>query len=283
MVLKHSSIDLFGLPLFTWVTVESPSETTIPLPSEACFAYIVDGDDSTLLKRENIKAVAGQVILSLCGQTLSKRLSEPQRGRFSSIIVHFHREQLLKVYDKSPPPAWKELEAPVVQYIVQTAASEMVKQFIEGIAHLFLNRGAISDDFLILKLQEIILLLLKTDNSPQVVAIMRSLFSTRTFTFKEIIDAHIFSNYPLETLAGLTNNSLSSFKREFKKIYNSTPSHYIINKRTEKVAELLKISDETISNIGYDCGFNSPAHLSRVFKNKYGVTPSQYRVDFSVK
>lgn len=92
------------------------------------------------------------------------------------------------------------------------------------------------------------------------------------------MDAHLYSSITLTELASLTHHSLSSFKREFKKIYADTPGNYIIRKRVEKVAELLQVSDETISNIAYDCGFKSVAHFSRVFKLQNGVSPSQYRL-----
>ena len=171
----------------------------------------------------------------------------------------------------------------MVQFIVQMAASELVKKYFEGVVHLFNNKAAASEEILILKLKEIIQLLLQTKNSTQITQIMSSLFSERTFSFKEVVEAYIAEPVSVEELAQLTNNSLSSFKREFKKIYATTPSTYIIDKRAEKVANLLKVSDESISNIGYQCGFTSPAHLSRVFKTKYGVTPSTYRLNLSDK
>ncbi len=112
---------------------------------------------------------------------------------------------------------------------------------------------------------------------------VRSLFSERTFSFKEVIDAHICLPMTVENLAQLTNTSISAFKKEFKRIYNSTPSAYIIDKRIENVANRLKMSDDSISNIGYQCGFSSSSHLSRVFKTKYGISPSKYRLNFSDK
>ena len=47
--------------------------------------------------------------------------------------------------------------------------------------------------------------------------------------------------------------------------------------RTEKVAQLLRMTSDPVSTIGYDCGFTSPAHLSRAFKQRFGVSPSAYR------
>ncbi len=285
MIIEHRSIALFDLPLFTWITLRTPTEEPVSLPSEACFAYIMDGDNQYLLEEEHIKAEPGKVILSLCGNTMAQMLPRQREGDgiVSSIVVHFHRELLLKVYKNTKPPYWKELEKPVVKYIVQAAASELVKQYFQGVAHLFDHLEAVTNDILVLKLKEIILLLLQTKESEKITQIMRSLFSERTFTFKEIVEGNICEALSLEHLAALTHHSLSSFKREFKRIYDTSPGVYIMNRRTEKVADLLKVSDKTISSIGYECGFSSPTHLSRIFKAKYGVTPSEYRLSFSDK
>ncbi|MEO1254771.1 MAG: helix-turn-helix transcriptional regulator, partial [Bacteroidota bacterium] len=82
------------------------------------------------------------------------------------------------------------------------------------------------------------------------------------------------------SLASITNHSLTSFKNEFKRIYDTSPGAYIMDKRVEKVADLLRYSDDSVSGIGYTCGFVSPAHLSRAFKRRYGLTPSEYRTQF---
>ncbi len=283
MILEHKTIDLWAKPLFTWVTMETPMQQSVPLPSEACFAYIMEGDNHALSVKPEIKAEPGQVILSLCGNTVGRMLASQEKGRVSTVVVHFHAPVLKQAYQHEPPAFWKELETPVVQFIVQTAASELIKRYFESLIYLFQHQEAVSEELLILKLKELIALLMQTDNSPQILQIMRSLFSERTFSFKEVVDAHICTPATVENLAMLTNHSLSSFKREFKRIYDDTPASYIMDKRAEKVAGMLSISDESISHIGYDCGFTSPAHLSRVFKNKYGVTPSEYRLNLSGK
>lgn len=283
MIIEHKTIDLWARPLFTWVTMETPMHEAVSLPSEACFAYIMEGDNHSLSVKPEVKAEAGQVILSLCGYTVGRMLSEQEKGRVSTVVVHFHTELLKKAYQNEPPTFWKELETPVVQFIVQMAASELVKRYFESLVYLFEYREAVSEEILILKLKELIALLMQTESSPQILQIMRSLFSERTFSFKEVVDAHICTPATVENLAMMTNHSLSSFKREFKRIYDDTPASYIMDKRAEKVAGLLSVSDDSISHIGYDCGFTSPAHLSRVFKNKYGVTPSEYRLNLSGK
>ena len=82
----------------------------------------------------------------------------------------------------------------------------------------------------------------------------------------------------MEDLASLTNNSLTSFKRKFKEIFQTSPANYIKNKRLEKAAKLLKISDQSISDISFECAFNDLAHFSNSFKAKFNLTPSEYRL-----
>ncbi len=283
MINEHKTISLHGFPLFTWIDLTTPLEDQLVIPSTACFTYILEGSDHSISRLPKLTASANQVILSLCGATISRMIAEQEPGHMKSIIIHFHPELLKAIYKNDKPPHWKELDSPVTKNLVQIAASKLVQHYIEGILHLFENQAAISEDILILKLKEIVLLLLKTENSPFVTKIIRSLFSERTFTFKEIVEANLFSPVTVDDLAYLTNTSLSTFKREFKKIYNNTPANYILHRRIEKVADVLKISDEAISTIGYDCGFSNPAHLNKVFKAKYGKTPSAFRLSFEMK
>jgi AraC family transcriptional regulator, exoenzyme S synthesis regulatory protein ExsA len=282
MIVEHKSISLFGRPLYTLIEFETPLAEELPISSDACFTYFVRGDKQQLSAIHEVSAISGQFVLSLCGITLGKMLTE-QKGHIRSVIVHFTPEVLRNVYSNEKPPFWNELDKPVTKYIVQMAASNLLRHSIDGVIKLFENIPAASDLILQLKLKEIVLLLLQTEDNPHVSQIMRSLFSERTFSFKETIEAHLFTPASVEDLAKLTGMSLSTFKREFAKTFGQTPANYIVDRRIERVAHLLKISDSSISEIGYDCGFASPGNLSKVFKSKYNQTPSEYRLTFTNK
>ena len=89
----------------------------------------------------------------------------------------------------------------------------------------------------------------------------------------------MFSQLTIEELAQQTNLSVSSFKREFTKLYNDTPANYIKTKRLEKAAELLIFSNELISDIAFSCGFNNVPNFTRSFNEKYKVSPTKYRLN----
>ena len=283
MIKHHEHISLLNLPLFTKISFSTPMDQALPLPADACYTYIIEADGQIFSEAKGITATSGQVILSLCGLTLGNILSHQPKGAISSVIVHFNPELLKYVFEGAPPSLWEELESPVTQYVVQTAADEFVKHYFDGVLQFFENRTALTDNILKLKLKEIILLLLRSDKAGSIRQIVKSLFSNRTFAFKELVDAHISSGATVENLAVLTNCSMSTFKRRFKEIYNTSPNRYMLHQRLERVSTLLKLSDQTISSIGYECGFSSPEHLSRAFKKKYKLTPTDYRMSFSVK
>lgn len=282
MIKSHDSILLFGKPLFTKISIETPLIDPLPIPSDACFVFIQNGQGQVFSKSKNIVASSGQVILSLCGFTAGKVISEQHNGQIDAFIVHFNNEILNKVYQNSKPALWNELEVPVKEYVIQYGTNDLINNYIEGIIQLFKGNLKVKENMLILKLQEIILLLLQSDNAYNIRQIIKSLFSDRRFTFKELVDAHILSISSIEQLAILTNCSLSTFKRKFKEIYKTSPGVYVLDKKIENVAYLLRVSNNPISVIGYECGFENPEHLSRVFKKKYGISPTKYRLNQSV-
>jgi len=283
MIKQKEHITLLDYPLFTLINMDTPTENELNLPSDACVAYIIEGNGQTFSETEKISAEPEQAIVSYCGLTLGNMLSDLPIGNIHTVLVHFNREVLNKVFEGEKPELWEELQTPVTRYVVQTAANELLRHYFKNIVFLFQNNAAVTEHILKLRLKEIILLLLQSDNSEYVRQIVKSLFSEREFSFKELVEAHIENTDSIENLAMLTNSSVSTFKRKFRQIFGTTPAKYRLELKLKKVADLLKTSDTPINVLGYECGFDSPEHLSRTFKKQYKVSPSQYRMDFSVK
>lgn len=64
--------------------------------------------------------------------------------------------------------------------------------------------------------------------------------------------------------------SLSTFKREFKNIFNENPHKWILNKKLEDAKSLL-LNGEKASEIYLDLGFNSLQHFSKAFKERFNI------------
>ena len=94
----------------------------------------------------------------------------------------------------------------------------------------------------------------------------------------------MYNNYAFKLTmaeyAKLTLKSMPTFKRDFKKIFNDTPAKWVMKKRLSLAAELLQNTRLNIGEITYECGFENQTHFSRVFKDKFGLSPLQFRIKY---
>ncbi|WP_298419760.1 AraC family transcriptional regulator [uncultured Kordia sp.] len=277
MTNKFKQILLFEKPLFSWYQLSLPIKEELDLPSESCFAYILEGNNQDITG-SGFLAKKGTVILSLCGKTVGHSLSKRETGFLSTIMVHFDRNVLKKVFNNQKPKFWKELAHPLKKDIFQQDASALVSSYFVSVTKFFDHKNALNEDILSVKLKEIVLLLLQTQESSHLNAITRRLFSDKIFSFEEIIDANLYEPLNLPRLAAMSNNSLSSFKRKFNKIYDNSPANYIRQKKLERGKKLLTHSQYSISEICYECGFSNPSSFARMFKAAYNISPSEYRL-----
>ena len=83
--------------------------------------------------------------------------------------------------------------------------------------------------------------------------------------------------YTLDQLSldsGLTQAKLQD---GFKFLYNRTVTEYIRHIRLESARDMLKTSDLNVSQIVYSIGFSSRSYFSKIFREKYGITPNQFK------
>jgi AraC-like DNA-binding protein len=91
------------------------------------------------------------------------------------------------------------------------------------------------------------------------------------------MEANFSYNLGLEDFARLSHRSLSTFKRDFRKYYNQSPGKWLLQKRLDYSAVLLKNPMLNVSQVAVDCGFEDLSHFSRAFKEKFGISPADYR------
>ena len=96
------------------------------------------------------------------------------------------------------------------------------------------------------------------------------------------IATHLDETIDVKTLARVANLSDFHFCRIFKAIKGEPPIAFIARIRIETAAQLLRYSSLTIEEIAYNIGYESPASLSKAFKNRYGISPTLYRTDKNI-
>lgn len=276
MVTDYKKIDLFGKTFIQRIEVKPPFEFAFPVAEQACFLYMLKGEMRYQSGGDHIDIPTHHSLLLNCIDS-GKKIHGSNDNGGEIVIVTFHPDLLKKIYEKELPLILRPGNKVTNQSSGKINNDFLIHKYIEGLLFYFENPSLVNDEILVLKLKEILLLLSQTQDAETVQVILSQLFSPATYTFRQIIEANLFLQINIEELAGKTNLSISTFKREFKKLYGHSPANYIKNKRLERAAELLLISDSRITDIAFDCGFNDLANFTKSFQDKYGSTPTAYR------
>ena len=210
-----------------------------------------------------------------CGNHFVDLLKDADEQKVEVLVVHFFPEILKKLYANELPKIISEQKNRNSSDVV--VSSDVLSKFIESLDFYFQNPNLVNNDLLELKIKELVLLLIQSKNIDSIAELITNLYSSNSVSIREVVELHLFSNLKIDQLAKLSNLSLSSFKRSFKKEYNDSPTNYINNRRLEKAKELLKLTDLPIGDIAFDLGFQDSLYFTRLFKNKIGMPPSKYR------
>lgn len=92
----------------------------------------------------------------------------------------------------------------------------------------------------------------------------------------EFIENNVSSEITNETLAKACHLNQEYFRKQFKKVYGISPKQYIIDTRLNIAKQMLCEGILKINTISEKCGFSNPYHFCRLFKEKTGITPSEY-------
>ncbi|WP_350332884.1 GlxA family transcriptional regulator [Coralliovum pocilloporae] len=93
----------------------------------------------------------------------------------------------------------------------------------------------------------------------------------------EIMETRLEDVVQCEDIAEAVGVSLRQLERLFKTYVNQTPNRYYLELRLARARDLILKSRISISEICLSCGFSSPSHFSKCYKDQYGITPSEAR------
>ena len=162
--------------------------------------------------------------------------------------------------------------------IIRIATNDLLHSFFNSIIPYFLNEQLSSNTLLELKFKELILNVVTSPKNFAIREYFNSLITDNTQAiFLQVMENNFLHNLEIKDYARMCNKSLSTFKRDFLKYFNTTPGKWILKRRIKHSLVLLKNSNKTVSEIAYECGFENTSHFSKAFKKYYNNSPSSYR------
>jgi len=94
---------------------------------------------------------------------------------------------------------------------------------------------------------------------------------------KDLIDARYRDPLDVPALARAAHLSPAHFSREFRKAFGETPHQYLLTRRLERAATLLRGTDYTVAQVCFSVGLKSVGSFTSSFGRAYGCSPSAYR------
>jgi AraC-like DNA-binding protein len=94
---------------------------------------------------------------------------------------------------------------------------------------------------------------------------------------RDLADARYAEEIGVEDMARAAGLSRAHFSREFKRAFGESPHAYLLTRRLERAAALLRTTDRSVSDICFSVGLRSLGSFTTSFARTYGLSPAAYR------
>ncbi|WP_036380231.1 AraC family transcriptional regulator [Muricauda sp. MAR_2010_75] len=185
------------------------------------------------------------------GEVLNKQLYEVFLDTDHKNVFSYYGSYNLKMAD-------------LVSSIRNTTTEGMIRILqIEGLVYQILSMHIVQHNNEVL------------NKGPETSLLKRELNTIRKCAKK--IEKNIAKDFSLDEIAAETGLTQAKLQEGFKLLYNKTVTEYIRNARLEVARDLINTTEMNISEVVYSIGFTSRSYFSKIFKEKYGISPSEFK------
>jgi AraC-like DNA-binding protein len=240
------------------------------------FVFVTNGKKMWKTHRNEYMVTAGDALFVKKGANIAHQFhSEDYCALMIFMPDEFIKKFMLKFSDTiSFKSSIKHLDS---DGVLRLEIDDFLISYMKSLEVYFESQENPNSNVIRLKFEELLLNIFTSKRNQEIASYLSSLQSSNDVQLKQIMMDNYPYNLKLEEYATLANMSLSTFKRNFKSVFNESPGRWIANKKITLATQFLKNSNKTVSEIAYDCGFEDPSHFIKVFKKHENLTPLAYR------
>ncbi|MDB5110438.1 MAG: AraC family transcriptional regulator [Mucilaginibacter sp.] len=251
--------------------VSREGEQFIP---EHIFSYILSGSQVVHTSGKTYHFKAGDFRFFRKNQ-LSRFIKQPPPdGEFITVSVSIDQGTLRSMsaehdlYINSPYTGENTLLLP---------PNNLFKNYIDSLTPYLHDTGNISKALTVLKVKEAVMILLET--KPDLKNVLFDFTEPGKIDLEAYMNKHYKFNVDLNRFAYLTGRSMATFKRDFERIFHTTPNRWLQQKRLSDAYYLIKEKRLNVSDVYLDVGFKDLSHFSYAFKKTFGIAPSRLNLE----
>jgi len=260
------------------------------IPGVIFYSYLSTGrkDKVGFLSHNTlVMQVSGLFTLETSGQTVSMRKGQmlligknqlgqitktPLEGEnYETIVISLQDDLLRKIALEENIEVKRKYIGPPNVLI---PGNEFLKGYFQSVLPYVRNtEEKLTSEMGILKIREGVKLLLHT--MPGLKDFLFDFSEPHKIDLEKFMLSNFHYNVPVEKFAQLTGRSLAGFKRDFQKIFEMAPRHWLQEKRLAEARHLIEKKNKKPSAIYLDLGFESLSHFSHSFKKRFGMAPTE--------
>ncbi|MBF9220778.1 helix-turn-helix domain-containing protein [Hymenobacter ruricola] len=195
----------------------------------------------------------------------------PEDGDFQSLSITLDQETLRRVSLEYGLAAARHPASPSA--IVPLEMNPLYQSFFDSLRPYEHLAQPGNEGLLALKLREAVLLLLKSN--PELQDVLFDFSEPGKIDLEAFMSRNFHFNVQLRRFAYLTGRSLATFKRDFERIFQLSPSRWLLRRRLQEAHYLITAKGKAPSEAYLEVGFEDLSHFSFAFKKMYGVAPSR--------
>lgn len=224
---------------------------------------------------ERIRVRAGELLFIPRGVYYIADLL-PVKGNFESLLFYFDDRLIQEFLSVSKVD---EFDKRAVATHLKFKVSAPLELFTQNLVNIYEQHGIRQKQFLDLKILELLHLLNGMIPERQFADFLFRLTLPKKRNIRHFMNQNYDKPLKIEDYAYLTGRSLSTFRRDFKQYFATTPQQWIKRKRLEKAFSLLQKEEVTVTTMAYTVGYENISYFIKEFKKEYGKSPKQLMLD----
>ncbi|MFI3282119.1 MAG: AraC family transcriptional regulator [Rikenellaceae bacterium] len=250
--------------------------------SRHAIGYVVKGAKFIYDADRCIQVEKGDIFYLGLGTHHVENIVQPG-STFEQIVFYYSAEELKRIvtnfvsFDNIPISNSHSCPTCRLSNRIALKAPKLLSNFFTtlstNISNGYFTHNTLAEN---LKLAELLYIIISHEDNCLTNKVFASI-DTNKSSFEQIIYTNIFNDVSVEELASRCHRSLTSFKKEFKRLFDTPPHQWFLKQRLNYSKLLLISTRKSISEIGMECTFPNTSHYIKLFKKFYGYTPASYR------
>lgn len=232
------------------------------------FARIISGEMKVVQADKSYTFGPGDTFLFPCNQ-LSTLIKQPKDGQpYRAVVIFFTPGRLKEFYTNNSI----EFTEAHTHKIRTFEKHPLLESFFASLIPYFDLESELPEKIISVKIEEALTILRTIDKG--IDNLLADFSQPYKIHLADFMEKNYMFNMTMEKFGHMTGRSLTTFKRDFKKAFNTTPQKWIIQKRLELAHYQLSEKRRKPIDVYLETGFENLSHFSFAFKKHFGYAPT---------